>query len=518
MPIFPGIQTGPMLDCATMSALGIDRRLWIYLLITLVVKLVIAHYLPMTGDEAYFITWGQHPDYGFYDHTPMVGWFLSAMLALGDGALWLRLPQILITSFIGLGIYLLVRRTHEAVAVAVAVLYLVAPINVLGVLITTDTPLILWSFVSAVFFYFAQRRDNLWWYLLCGLFLGLAFFSKFFAGLLGIAYFFYIVLYTRRGIRPYLGLLLIIAGTLPFIGLNLWWNYNNCWNNYLFNLINRTEGDSFSLGTTLKYLVVLIYLVTPPIIYYMIRQWRDFGDSLTSRHSVFGGLFFIPIGLFFLLSFWKTIGLHWLLSFYPFLFLALAPILTTQQLRKCFYFMWPFTIVHLILLGGLLYLSPGIVKSLFGDNAYRDAVYGMRSSQIVHAAEQHGDYILATDSYTESSLLSYAAKRHILVFGDGSHHARQDDKITDFRKLDGKNILVISYYPKPEYKKYFREAEIRKLPVEQTHYYLLLGKGFDYQKYRDEILRQVVQRYYTIPDWLPTGSCYMYQRYGFKQD
>ncbi len=504
-----------MLDCATMSGLVLDTRLWIYLFLTLAVKLALAHYLPITGDEAYFIVWGNHPDYGFYDHPPMVGWFLSAMLPVSDAPLWLRLPQILTTSLIGLGIYLLVRRTHEAVAVAVAVLYLVSPASILGVLITTDTPLILWSFISAACFYFAQRRDNLWWYLLSGLFLGMAFFSKFFAGLLGIAYFLYIVLYTRRGIRPYIGLLLIIVGTLPFIGLNLWWNYNNCWNNYLFNLVNRTEGMNFSLGTVLKYLVILIYLVTPPIIYYMIRQWRDFGDSLTSRQSVFGGLFFIPIGLFFVLSFWKPIGLHWVLSFYPFLFLSLAPILSTHQLRKCLYFMLPFTIVHLVFIGAVIILSPGIFKG-YDDNAYRDVVYATRSHEILKAVEQYDGYIPATDSYTESALLSYAARRHIMVFGEGSYHAREDDKITDFRKLDGKNIVLISYYPKDAYKQYFREAEIRKLPIEETHFYLLLGKGFDYRKYHDKVLQKIVQRYYRIPDWLPVGSCYMYERYGFE--
>lgn len=507
-----------MLDCALMSALTIDTRLWIYLLLTLVAKLLLAHYLPLTGDEAYFIVWGNHPDYGFYDHPPMVGWLLTAMLQISDAPLWLRLPQVLLTTFIGLAIYLLLRRTHEAVAVAIAVLYLIAPLSVLGVLTTTDTPLIFWSFLSAVAFYFAQRRDNLWWYLLCGLFLGAAFFAKFFAGLLGIAYFLYIVLYSRRGLRPYLGLLLIIAGTLPFIGLNLWWNYNNCWNNYLFNLTNRTEGAAFSLGTMLKYLLLLVYLVTPPILYYLLRQWRDFKQSLTSRQSVFGGLFFIPIGLFFLLSFWKSIGLHWLLSFYPFLFLALAPILSTQQLRKCFYFMLPFTVLHLVFISVLLALSPGIVKSWFGDGAYRDVVYSMRSNEILKVAEQHPDYILATDSYIESALLSHAADRHVMVFGKGSQHAREDDKITDFRQLDGKNILIVSYQPKEEYRPFFRESQMKQFPVEQTHYELFLGKGFRYEVYREQMLSRIVERYYTIPDWLPAGSCYMYERYGFERN
>ncbi|MEJ1959728.1 MAG: hypothetical protein WDM70_10175 [Nitrosomonadales bacterium] len=30
--------------------------------------------------------------------------------------------------------------------------------------------------------------------------------------------------------------------------LNLYWNYTHCWDNILFNLYNRNEGEEFSLG------------------------------------------------------------------------------------------------------------------------------------------------------------------------------------------------------------------------------------------------------------------------------
>ena len=498
-----------------MNIFEIDKRLLIVLIATLLVKMAIAHFLPMTGDEAYFIVWGKHPDYGFYDHTPMVGWFLAALLSISDAPLWLRMPSILITTFIGWMIYLLLRRQHEAVAVAVAVLYLLAPVNVLGVLITTDTPLIFWSFLSAVFFYLAQRHDNLWWYLASGVLLGLAFFSKFFAGLLGIAYVLYVVFYVRRGLKPYYGLLLVVFGTLPFIGLNLQWNYHNCWNNYLFNLFNRTAGVNFSLGYTLKYLVLLVYLVTPPIVYYIVKQQAEFRRFMhDSRQSVFMGLFIIPIGLFLLLSFWKSIGLHWLFSFYPFLFIAIAPLFSTQQLRKCFYFMLPFSVLHVIFIAMLLILAPGIFKD-YDENAYKDVVYGMRSNVILDKVSQYKkDYVLATDSYTESSLLSYHSRQHVIVFGPGSYHAREDDKLTDFRKLQGKNILLVSYSPElKHYGRFFKQIEIKPISVEQTRFYIMLGRGFNFQAYRDEVLDNIIERYYAIPDYLPYSSCYMEERY-----
>ena len=490
------------------------RLLWV-LGLTLLVKLAVAWFLPLIGDEAYFIVWGKHPDFGYYDHPPMVGWFLTAMLAVSDAAIWLRLPQILITTFIGWAIYGLLRHQNEAVAVMVATLYLIAPVNILDVVITTDSPLLLWSFLSAVCFYSAQRHDNRYWYLLSGLFLGLAFFSKFFAGLLGIAYFLYILLFVRRGLRPWTGLLWVISGTLPFLGLNLWWNYTHCWNNYLFNLYNRTAGNVFSLTSSLKYLIILVYLITPLITYYLVKQPRDVYRMLGSnRYGVFLGLFLIPYGLFLILSFWVSIGLHWLFSFYPFVFLGIASLFSGMQLRRSYYFMLLFMVLHLGLFVFLVVTSPALFKS--NENNYKDVVYSMYSEEIVQKLRAYQpEYILATDSYTESALLSYAAREHIIVLGLGSHHARQDDMITDLRELDGKNILMLSYYPQQEkYQKYFGFTESKLLPIAETTYHMLLGRDFKYEVYRQEVIEEILQRFYRIPDFLPVGRCNMYEWYG----
>jgi hypothetical protein len=87
--------------------------------------------------------------------------------------------------------------------------------------------------------------------------------------------------------------------------------------------------------------------------------------------------------------------------------------------------------------------------------------------------------------------------------------------ITDLRKLDGKNILMLSYSPQLEkYQKYFKSAETRPLPIAETTYHMLLGRGFNYQVYRETVLEEVLQRYYNIPDFLPVGQCNMHEWYG----
>ena len=56
--------------------------------------------------------------------------------------------------------------------------------------------------------------------------------------------------------------LLVFLGVLPFGLLNLYWNYEACWCNLMFNAINRhEEGDSgWSLATPALYAASLAYL------------------------------------------------------------------------------------------------------------------------------------------------------------------------------------------------------------------------------------------------------------------
>lgn len=495
------------------SRLTTFQSLFILIGVSVAIKVMTALMLPIVGDEAYFIVWGNYPDYGYYDHPPMVGWWLTALLQFSDHPLWLRLPTILTTTLIGAVIFYIMRPYGKTNALIASGLYWLAPVNLVAPLITTDTPVIFWCFLSGISFYKAQRHDRYGWYLLAGVFLGLGFFSKFFAGLLGLAYFFYLVFFVRRGLRPWLGLLLVIIGTLPFIGLNLLWNYNNCWDNYLFNLQNRTSDYAFSIWSVIKYLLLLLYLVTPPIVYYVLRRPGKLVEVLQNGgFGLFLALFLIPVALFLPLSTGKSIGLHWLLSFYPFLFISLPLLLHFGQLRVCFYFMWGFGLLHVLTLVIVIFMLPGIFRD--DEKLYKELVYGMYTNELLKQVRASGrDLILATPSYSQSAILSYYSKQHVIVFGHGSYHGRQDDIITDFRALDKKDIAILSFNQDvKQYVRYFESFEYRDISLKDTHYHLGIGSRFKYEEYDRKILSEIRKQFYNIPAWLPTGECYMYSR------
>ena len=147
-----------------MSAQDAMARRWFFgaLVATLVFRTWLSVVVPLTGDEAYFLVWGQRPDIGYYDHPPMVGWLLALLAPLSTAEWVLRLPALLLPVVLAVGARAALTRWFgrgQAVADLAAVLVVLVPMNVWNVLITTDTPLILFSFGAIVLFARAADRD-----------------------------------------------------------------------------------------------------------------------------------------------------------------------------------------------------------------------------------------------------------------------------------------------------------------------------------------------------------------------
>ena len=482
-------------------------------------RLLFAAWIPMTGDEAYFIVWGKNLDYGYYDHTPFVGWLLAALLTISDAAWWLRLPSVLLPVILSYLTYRFLQQRQPETAIWVALVYLFAPMNLINVLITTDTPLIFFSFVSAWFFYRAvYESESNKYFLFTGLFLGLAFFSKYFAVFLGIAYGIYILLFqrNRRGIT---GLGLILLMVLPFVFINLLWNYNHCWNNILFNLFNRTAGGDDPFSSLIKYLVMLVYLFSPFLIYFLAKNRDKLQEQASDKFThVYIWIVTIPLLLFLLLTVRKEVGLHWVFSFYPFVFIAVAGVLSVKQWRWTFHFMWLFSLLHII--GVVSVMTLPVETFANKKEAVQNLVFGKYPQEVLDKLKPYEkDYTFATISYGMSSVASYYSRRHFIVFDKASFHAREDERLTNYKELDGKNIVIFkrTAINLDKYSKYFMKSERKTITVREATFELLVGEKFNYPLYHEDVLIAVNRDFYAIPDWLPVGQCEFKEKYAFDK-
>jgi hypothetical protein len=492
-----------------------QARRWFYaaLVLTLAFKVWLACNLPITGDEAYFISWGEHPDYGYYDHPPVVGWMLALLLQVSRAEWVLRLPVIVLPALLALVMLRYLKPFDEARAHIAALAFLLVPANVWNVLITTDTPLVLFSFFSALCFAAAMRRETSTWYAASGALLGLAFLSKYFAVLLGFAYLVF-VLAQPAGRRNWRGLALLFACVLPFAGLNAWWNYEHCWANLMFNVYNRHDDAGWSLRTPALYVASILYMLSPVALYQMWQCRAALRSRMGEpRLRFFMFVWVVPLAVFAALAPVKQIGLHWLLSFVPFFFIAAALVLSAAQLRKSLAYLCAFSVIHVAVIVGAS-LMP--IETWKGSRLYNGIVFNVKLPELLARLEPYaGKYEFAADGYSPAVTAAYAAGKYFFVFGTASSHARHDDILTDFRTYAGKNILVLRKNPPDpqEYAPYFSKVEFRQFELYGAVYHVVLGQGFDYPRYREQVLRPLRDRYYRIPSYLPQGHCYFCERY-----
>ena len=204
------------------------------LAVLILLQFVLAATTNLAEDEAYYWLWSTHLASGYYDHPPMIAYWIRAGTAIfGQTEFGVR--------FIGLlsaiaGSYLLYETSlslfHDRTAAWLCVFWMNATLlcNAAAIIATPDTPLAL--FTTAALFALAkliETKRGAWWYAI-GASLGLAFMSKYTAALLLPGLFLWMIA-SAEGRRwflrpePYIGA--VIAGLM--IAPVVHWNYTHDW-------------------------------------------------------------------------------------------------------------------------------------------------------------------------------------------------------------------------------------------------------------------------------------------------
>ncbi len=489
------------------------RALWAVAGLSLALRLFISATFPITGDEAFFYWWGVYPDWGYYDHPPMVGWFIAAMLhLLGDTTWSIRLPVVLLPLAQGLVLWWAVSAWDRERAPWAALLFWLAPLNWINTLITTDTPLMWWSMLSMACLIHAEvrpRLDGRAWalYGLSGVFIGCAFLSKYFSVVLGLSYLVYFALMRRE---RWAGLLVLVLAALPGPAINLGWNLGHGWSNIMFNVYNRNQGEVFGWHKPGLYLLTWVYLLTPGVLWLGL-QYRAAWRPMLSRHRLLACLTLVPLAFFALLSMKKVIGLHWVLSFYPVMFAAVALALPREALTRAGRYLAVFLGLHLVVLAAMYTRD---LSDWTRAKIYPEIVRSYRTEALL-AQVNKPDTVLMATAYTPAAIYGHTLKQYVPVFGLGKFHARQDDLLVDFSRHDGKTIRIISF-SRPEladYTSYFDHVALLEMEQTGARFYVIDGTGFRFEAYRQQVLGEIFRRYYNIPTWLPMTGCPFCERY-----
>lgn len=207
-------------------------------------RLVLAAWLPLVADEAYYWDWSRRLAFGYFDHPPVIAWLVATGTVLfGDSTLGVRFFPVLCGTVATFALADAAERLAGTAAARFAALLLAAtPFTVSFVLATPDAPLLaavavtLASLVRATDPSASPQASLLSW-IGAGLAIGLAMASKFTAVLVPMGVLVAMLAHPtlRRHLRqpgPYAAVLVASMVMLPV----LMWNASHEWIAFRFQL------------------------------------------------------------------------------------------------------------------------------------------------------------------------------------------------------------------------------------------------------------------------------------------
>nr|MCR4849392.1 glycosyltransferase family 39 protein [Bacteroidales bacterium] len=212
----------------------------ILLVVSALVRCLLAGWIELGTDEAYYWTFAKYPDWSHFDHPGMVGWVIQLFTfnLLFDSEFFMRLASVVFMTINTWVMYRIGKELKDETAGLLAALLYTASIYafvITGVFILPDTPMSLfwllgfWMLIRHL--HNSSLRTPL---LLAGLFIGLATLSKYTGIFLWVGFFLYILFFDRKQFKNpwlYVSVLITAVCCLPI----LIWNLQNDFVSFRFH-------------------------------------------------------------------------------------------------------------------------------------------------------------------------------------------------------------------------------------------------------------------------------------------
>jgi len=280
------------------------RAAWVLLSFATAVRLVVAAFVPLAPDESYYWEWSRHLAAGYFDHPPVIAFFVRFGTALlGDTALGVRLGCVLAGALASIVVvWIAGEMGGDRARLRAAAILACMPLTQIALGIATpDAPLLLFWSLALAALVFALRgasstRTHTAAWALAGLALGAALATKYTAilALAGIGIALVMQPTLRRMLAtpgPYLALAIALAVFAP----NIVWNARHAWVSFDYQLAHGlTRSGGSSLANELRLLGGQIGLISPLLFALLAAAVYDAlrarGDALRTAFAIIAGV------------------------------------------------------------------------------------------------------------------------------------------------------------------------------------------------------------------------------------
>lgn len=407
-----------------------------------VLNLLQASLMDLSHDEAYYWIYSLSPDWGYYDHPPMVAWLIALFGSIGKNELLVRLPFALLQAGAIWMLWDMAEKKRPWLFIFAALSF---PLLLgSGFLALPDTPVL---FFSILFWWSCQkylRKDGLMQSALVALAVTGMFYSKYHSIV--------IVLLTVAAVpevlkkKSFYGIVLAcFALYLPHV----YWQWDHQFVSIMFHLTGRSEkhfdlanignfvGGQVALGGILAFL---------PALYFAWRGRRK------NRILSFNSLGFM--GFIFLLSFRNKIEANWTVT----AFAAMVPLLclSVEEKKKEKILLVLFAPSVLLILGLRVALMLPYDEGNYPTARLAEVKNWNKKAQKAYQAA--APYPLVADTYQLASKLSFYGDQFVpsLALGSrksqfslmqGMYRIENDDKLSYIgdEKSEGAVIIQDAY-------------------------------------------------------------------------
>ncbi|MEL7148325.1 MAG: glycosyltransferase family 39 protein, partial [Bacteroidota bacterium] len=324
----------------------------ILILVTSIIRIVIASFTGLGPGEAYYFKGALLPNWSYFDQPPLFFWLSTVTVKLfGVSAIALRLPAILMFAGVIWLLYLITKHLFSAKAGWYAVILLncsfVFTIPV-AAWFQPDAPLMFFWLLTSFYLVKLFFRENigssqsasipdqsnkkiyLYW-ILTGMALGLATLSKYHSALLLAGVLIFCVFHKEyrfwfRHPGPYLAVVICIIVSLPiFI-----WNAENNWVSFVFQGSRAGSDDGFTLYPQyfLRSIVGQALWLAPwiwiPLLIVFINSFKNISQQ--KKQFFIAATALLPIFIFTIVTLWRNtlFHFHWQAPGYLMLFILLG--------------------------------------------------------------------------------------------------------------------------------------------------------------------------------------------------
>jgi hypothetical protein len=417
-------------------------------------RFLLLPFFGMMPQDAYYDFYGEHLALSYFDHPGMIGYLLRLFTTVfGKHVFVIKLADFVVTSatlfaFYQLAGCFLSKQKQNLALLLIGSTFL---ISILSTISTPDVPLLLFWTLSLIALYHAVFRQQKMYWLLAGVFMGLAFDSKYTAILLQIGLILFLIFsnkYRKLLLSGWFWLSLLISVLVTFPVF--YWNYQHDFVSFLFQSKSRTGDISKfqlkpllflgTIGTQIFLLLPVVFcglvLFSFKFIKKVLTKW-----TLPNEKILFLLCFFLPAFLgFFMISPIYWVKINWMMPGYIAGFIFLTIFLSGKFARIN---IWMAAILHLAFAVEVIFY-PVPIKSddtWFGWEQLANRVETMQKT--------HPDtFIFSADGYKTSAELSFFLSQKIYAQNIFKKPALQFDYVgTNILFLAGKNALFVDSDP-----------------------------------------------------------------------